>query len=144
MSKNSKIAMFPGSFNPFHLGHKEILIKAAKIFDHVYVVVTQNPDKPKQEDILINCENIKNEIKEFDNVSVLVNEHEFTAVFAQKIGANYLIRSARNLQDYNYELELAAGNKMLNKNLETILIFPDYKNITFSSTLERHRKLMKK
>ncbi|TNK91678.1 pantetheine-phosphate adenylyltransferase, partial [Mycoplasmopsis pullorum] len=55
----------------------------------------------------------------------------------------FIIRSGRDIQDFTYELELAAGNKILNPDLETILIIPNYDDIKFSSTLERHKEKLK-
>ncbi|PAK21491.1 pantetheine-phosphate adenylyltransferase [Mycoplasmopsis agassizii] len=146
MTEKRKIAIFPGSFNPFHRGHFLILKKALKLFDFIYVVITQNPDKTNSDYFDQAQKNIKKLITDqnLENVKVLINKNKFTAHLAKELGATFLIRSARNVIDYNYETELAAGNKMLNNDLETIIIFPDFEGITFSSTLERHQKYLDK
>ncbi|WP_027334914.1 pantetheine-phosphate adenylyltransferase [Mycoplasmopsis felifaucium] len=142
MSK--KVALYPGSFDPFHLGHLSVLKKALRIFDEIHVVVSINPDKENLDNIDERYLNVKNELKNFKNVFVSINKDDLTANIAKKNGANFIIRSARNDIDYNYELQLAAGNNLLNPELETVLIVPDYDKIEYSSTLVRHMEKLKK
>ncbi|MBD5789010.1 phosphopantetheine adenylyltransferase [Mycoplasma synoviae GX11-T] len=145
MNKNNlKKAIYPGSFDPIHKGHINIIKKAVKLFDYVYVIVSINPDKNNLTGIKTRFLNTKKKLSKFENVEVLLNEDDFIANIAKKHDCNYLIRSARNIKDYSYEIELAAGNKFLNSNLETILIMPDYENINYSSTLLRHGKKLNK
>ncbi|WP_338822769.1 pantetheine-phosphate adenylyltransferase [Mycoplasmopsis felifaucium] len=142
MSK--KVALYPGSFDPFHLGHLSVLKKALRIFDEIHVVVSINPDKENLDNIDERYLNVKNELKDFKNVFISINKDDLTANIAKKNGANFIIRSARNDIDYNYELQLAAGNNSLNPELETVLIVPDYDKIEYSSTLVRHMEKLKK
>nr|WP_041363911.1 pantetheine-phosphate adenylyltransferase [Mycoplasmopsis pulmonis] len=141
---NKKIAIFPGSFDPFHNGHKHILNKALALFDLVYLVITINPDKITKTSFDQRKTLLENEILDFDKsrVQVLVNKDSLTAEIAKKLGAKFIIRSARNDIDYQYELVLAAGNKKINNEVETILIFPDYDKIEINSTLIRHQKFI--
>lgn len=132
--KNS--AIFPGSFNPFHKGHLNVLMKALKIFDKVYLVISQNENK-EANNFKENYFLIKKMIGNLKNVEVLINQNKYTAELAKNLNVNFIIRSARNNLDYEYELDLASGNKLLNHNLETILIIPDQEYKTYSSTLER-------
>lgn len=140
---NKKIAIYPGSFDPLHQGHIQIIKKALKLFDFLYVIVSFNPDKNNQSDIQKRFNDVKDKLKDFSNIKVLKNTNRFTAEIANDLNANFIIRSARNINDFNYELELAAGNKKINDNLETILIVPDYDFINYSSTLLRHSKWIK-
>ncbi|EIE42146.1 phosphopantetheine adenylyltransferase [Mycoplasmopsis canis UFG4] len=129
-----KKAIYPGSFNPFHSGHKEVLKKALKIFDEIYILVAQNPDKEKN-DIEQNIKNIKLQINELQNVFIIENhKNKLTANIAKEMNINFLIRSARNNADYSYEFQLASINKSINNKLETILIIPDNQFLKYSST----------
>ncbi|WP_406613958.1 pantetheine-phosphate adenylyltransferase [Mycoplasma corogypsi] len=141
--KNKKIALFPGSFNPIHDGHLSIIKKAAKLFDFLYVAVTINPDKEKA-DIAKNTEIAIQEVKKLnlDNILVISNPNKFTADLARELNATYLVRSARNNIDYEYELEMAEANFQLNNQLQTILIFPDFDKIEYNSTILRHKEKM--
>ncbi|QDY87686.1 pantetheine-phosphate adenylyltransferase [Mycoplasma anserisalpingitidis] len=140
---NKKYAIYPGSFDPWHKGHMEILKKALKIFDAIFIIVSINPDKDNQSNIDKRFNNVKEKVKDLDNVEVLINKSGFIADIARELNVNFIIRSARNNTDFNYELELAAGNKTLNNELETILIMPNYEDINYSSTLERHKEKLK-
>ncbi|MBN3534573.1 pantetheine-phosphate adenylyltransferase [Mycoplasma procyoni] len=137
-------AIFPGSFDPFHSGHLNILQKAQKLFDYIYIIVTFNPDKDNNKDFEQKVQNVKEMTKELKNIEILVNQKELTGVLAKRLGVNFLIRSARDNIDFNYELELALGNKIVNSELETIIFFPDESTKTISSTLERHKRILGK
>lgn len=130
-----KKAIYPGSFDPLHEGHVSIIKKALKLFDVVYVVVTNNPEKTNQTDIGERLDKVKSLLAGFSGVVVDINENEMTADFAKNRDVSFLIRSARNQTDFNYELELAVANKHLNKTLETIIIVPDSLDVDFHSRL---------
>ncbi|VEU78243.1 pantetheine-phosphate adenylyltransferase [Mycoplasmopsis columbinasalis] len=136
-----KIALFPGSFNPIHEGHYAIIDKALKLFDQVVVLVSFNPDKNNLDNLEERFATVQAKLTHYgDKVVVLQNKNQLTADVARNLGIEFILRSARNDTDYSYELELAAGNKAVNPNLETILIIPDYDSINYSSTLIRHKK----
>ncbi|WP_029512930.1 pantetheine-phosphate adenylyltransferase [Mycoplasmopsis iners] len=139
-----KIGIYPGSFDPLHEGHLAIIKKALSLLDKLYVVVTYNPDKDNLSFINERFQKVSKALKNEDKIVVLLNKNKLTADLAKEIEAKFLIRSARNNLDYQYELELAAANKSLNSSLETILIFPNYKDINYSSTLERHLKKIRR
>jgi pantetheine-phosphate adenylyltransferase len=138
-----KIAIYPGSFNPFHKGHESIVEKALDIFDLVYIVVTKNPDKEPENNFAKNSKHIQSIFEGDEKVIVLINEVKFTGDLAKELKANFLIRSARTKIDFDYELNLANANNFINKSLETIILFPSYDHKDVSSTLIRHKKLMK-
>jgi len=129
-------AIFPGSFDPFTKGHLDILEQASKMFDKVIVAVAFNPEKKgflsieKRLHIINECvKNIQNvEVDSFDGLTVN---------YAEKKGANTLIRGIRNSKDFEYELELAQINKELNSDISTIFLTPKTENIFISSSAVR-------
>lgn len=135
-----KRAIYPGSFDPIHQGHISIVKKGLKIFDEIFVIVTNNPEKKHEKTINERYEEAKKQFASTPNVYVEINESNLTADIANQKGIEFLIRSARNQTDFDYELELAAGNKHLNNRLETILIIPDYSDVNFSSRLMKQLK----
>lgn len=135
-----KRAIYPGSFDPIHQGHISIVKKGLKIFDEIFVIVTNNPEKKHEKTINERYEEAKKQFASTPNVYVEINESNLTADIANQKGIKFLIRSARNQTDFDYELELAAGNKHLNNSLETILIIPDYSDVNFSSRLMKQLK----
>ncbi|MGL5205534.1 MAG: pantetheine-phosphate adenylyltransferase [Metamycoplasmataceae bacterium] len=138
-----KIAIYPGSFNPFHKGHISIINKALKLFDLIYVIVTLNPDKEINNDLTLNALSIKDHFINNDKVIVRINDDKLTATLASELGAEFIIRSSRDNLDFKYECHLANINNSLNHKLETILFFPEYNHKNISSTILRHKKKMK-
>ncbi|MCK5945701.1 MAG: pantetheine-phosphate adenylyltransferase, partial [Mycoplasmataceae bacterium] len=116
-----KKAIFAGSFDPIHKGHFKIIEKASKLFDELIVVVSNNPLKDKQGDVETRINNIKKDITT-NNVVVVSLDEEYLANFAKKHNVKYLVRSARNNVDFNYELDMAKVNSKINDYLETVLI----------------------
>lgn len=127
-------AIYPGSFDPIHKGHINIIKKASELFDKVFVVVSNNPEKEDQSPLLERFELVSKSI-DIDNVEVIVNDHKLTVDIAKQNGAKWIVRSGRNDIDFKYELELAAANKHISKDIETILIYPDFENVEYQSRL---------
>lgn len=92
-----KKGIYPGSFNPWTVGHEDILKKALKAFDEVTVVVMQNPEKSAGHEI------DENAIKALGNVKVIVTEDVRLEDIARKTKANAVIRGIRGGQDLDYE-----------------------------------------
>lgn len=130
-----KIAIYPGSFDPIHEGHMHIIKKSLDLFDKVIILVSNNKEKANQTNIDDRFNKVKELTKDIKNIEVHKNVDKTTAHWAKDKGIKFLIRSGRNDIDFKYELELAAANNYLNKNLETILIMPDYEKINFESRL---------
>lgn len=128
-----KTAVYPGSFDPITNGHLEMIERASRLFDKIYVLVSINPKKKyifsndeRREMIEKACEGIKNiEIVFYDSLVV---------DFAHKVNANCIIRGIRNHSDFDSEQQLAYYNNKLDSNIETILLFPTHKNLFVSST----------
>lgn len=129
-------AIFAGTFNPIHDGHIDIIKKATQLFDHLYIVIAHNPEKEKS-DLEARSEIVKNQIKEMDikNIEVLQLEKGLLADFAEKLNVEYLVRSARDGQDYDYELLMANQNHRLNDKLETVIIVPHNDKLEIRSSL---------
>ena len=100
-----KTALFPGSFDPFTLGHQAIVEDGLKIFDRIVVGIGSNSEKNG----LLTVENRKRLIEDLygddDRVTVAVYS-ELTGEFCRQIGASFLLRGMRNTVDYEYELSL--------------------------------------
>ena len=126
-------AIFAGSFDPPTFGHLNVIERAQKIFTEVHVVIAVNNNK----NYLFSGEERKLMMEEltqkWDNVfvntwnSLIVN-------YAEKIGANVLIRGVRNVSDFSYEFDLAVMNKGLNQKIETVFMVPDTKYFVLRSS----------
>jgi len=136
-----KIALFPGSFDPFTKGHENILLRGLKIFDKIIIAIGYNTAKHKRYFDVDSMVNYIEEIyKDRPEISVEIY-NELTAEFAKKHNANYLLRGLRNTTDFEYENSIAELNKNQNPELETVFLIttPIYAHISSSIIREVHR-----
>lgn len=121
-------AVFPGSFDPLTNGHLDLIKRASGLFEEVIVAIATNTAKqplfsPQEKMTLVNSA-----IKDLPNVSAVAIPSDLTVNVARKLGAKVIVRGVRNVQDFEYEQGIAAMNKQLAPDLETILLFarPEY------------------
>lgn len=117
-----KNAFFPGSFDPPTHGHLNIIERAARIFDKLYVVVAINESKQSLFSTEERLELIRDLTAHLPNVEV-VAWHGLVVDFVDRYGVCLMIRGVRALADFGYEFELAMTNKSLNRNIE-VIFFP--------------------
>ena len=129
------IAIYPGSFDPFTNGHMNVLNHAADIFDKVYVVIMEHPNKKRLIDVFTSQNLICKSIPDYhNNVEVVVAESNLIYKEANRLGCDYIVRGVRNNGlDYSYEENLAEFNKDVG-NINTIFIRADV-NKNVSSTM---------
>lgn len=129
-------AIFAGTFNPIHDGHIDIIKKATKLFDHLYIVIAHNPEKDKS-DLQARAKVVQRQIDDMgiENIEVLQLEKGLLADLAKDLYVQYLVRSARDGKDYDYELLMANQNHRLNDELETIIIVPHNDKLEIRSSL---------
>jgi pantetheine-phosphate adenylyltransferase len=132
-----RIAIYPGSFNPLHDGHINVVNKAIKLFDEVYVVASINVDKKNDVDVDEHVLKIKNQLPNDENIHVVANKEMFTVEFAESVGAQFIIRGLRSTDDFEKEIELYDANKMLNHNIETVYLLTDIDKREVSSSMMR-------
>lgn len=136
-----KIAIFPGSFDPFTKGHENILLRGLKIFDKIIIAIGYNTAKHKRYfEVESMVKYIEDLYKDKPEVSILIY-NELTAELAKKHNANYLLRGLRNTTDFEYENSIAELNKNQNPDLETVFLIttPIYAHISSSIIREVHR-----
>lgn len=128
-----KIAVYAGSFDPISNGHLDIIQRAAKLVDKLYVLVTKNIGKQSTftADERINM--IKSVI---NNENIIVDKTDDLVVrYAKKVNANIIVRGLRNIQDFESEISLYHYNKYLDPEIETIILFPSHRLTYLSSSL---------
>lgn len=132
----SKKALFPGTFDPFTMGHMDIVRRGLDLFDEVIVAIGVNAGKSH----LFSVEQRKEWLEElFQNntrVSVVVYEG-LTAKFAESIGAGYILRGLRTTWDFTYEQQIAFVNEEMAPKVQHVFIMSDQKNTSVSSTIVR-------
>ncbi|MCC6011965.1 pantetheine-phosphate adenylyltransferase [Candidatus Caldipriscus sp.] len=116
-----KRAVYPGTFDPFTLGHLDIVERAVKIFDDVIIAVANPRHKEPLLPIDVRKNLIIESVSHLKNVSVM--EFEGLLVdFLKKLGIRTVIRGLRAVSDYDYELKMAWINKKLYDEMETIFL----------------------
>jgi len=134
MTNNTKIALYPGTFDPITNGHIDLVQRAAKLFDQVIVAIASSSKKSPQftlekrielaQQVMSDCPNVT--VKGFD--ILLVD-------FAYQQKANILIRGLRAISDFEYEFQLASMNRKLAPDIESVFLMPADEYSFISSSL---------
>ena len=132
----NKIAVFPGSFSPFSLGHKAVVDSALTLFDKVIIAIGNNPEKNQYFSIEERQKWINDVYKDIPNISVERYEG-LTVDFCKTVNANFIVRGLRNSHDFRFERNIAQMNKELNAKIETIFIITPPELSHISSTILR-------
>ena len=131
-----KVIVFPGSFDPFTIGHESILRRALPLYDKAIVAIGANSDKKGFYDIEQRIEWINTIFADEPKVVVDVY-NELTVSYCQRIKATYILRGLRTSADFEYERVIAHMNKMMYPELETIFLLTDQNQSAVSSTVVR-------
>lgn len=135
MDKKLNIAVYPGSFDPITNGHTDIIKRASKIFDRVYVAVLKNSAKAAPMfTISERMELIERITGDYDNVYV----DTFSGLlveYMEKKGANVIIKGLRAISDFEYEFQMALTNRKIYPDAETVFLTTAAENMYLSSSL---------
>jgi pantetheine-phosphate adenylyltransferase len=130
MSK--RIAVYPGSFDPIHNGHLDIIERCRPLFDEVVVAVLVNDKKQP----LFTVEERMESIRESVGSDCRVESFSGLLVdFMDRVGGRAVIRGLRAVSDFEYELQMALMNRKLNPRVETVFMMPEEDYIYLSSRL---------
>ncbi len=126
-------AVYPGSFDPVSNGHLDIIRRAAKIFAHLYVLVSVNPNKQYLFTTEERVDMLKAATADIANVVIEASE-ELVVSYAQKKGNASIIRGVRNTNDCQAEITLYQFNHTINPEIETLVMFPSHNNLFVTSS----------
>ena len=130
-----RIAVFPGSFDPFTIGHYSIVKRALAFVDHIVVAIGVNGAKKSLFTVEKRQEIIRKAFAGDDRVSVRCYDC-LTVDFAQEIGATIILRGIRSISDFEYEKTIADANRRIS-GIDTILLFTEPQHSYISSTVVR-------
>ncbi|HEX3034085.1 MAG TPA: pantetheine-phosphate adenylyltransferase [Thermodesulfobacteriota bacterium] len=129
-----RVAIYPGSFDPFTNGHINIIERGIKVFDNIIVAVAHNVSKKTAFTLEERVEIMRELFK--DRPDVKVDYFEGLLVdYARKIGVNIVLRGMRTVSDFEYELQMALSNKTLYPGLDTIFMVTEGTYSHISSSL---------
>lgn len=132
----TKIAIYPGTFDPITYGHEDLIARAANIFTTVIVAIAKNAVKKPLFSLEQRIAMVQSATHKYHNVRV-VGFNNLLVDFAKEHNAHIIIRGVRISADFEYELQLANMNRVLDSNLETIFLTPSEKYAYVSSSLVR-------
>ncbi|HEY4875522.1 MAG TPA: pantetheine-phosphate adenylyltransferase [Puia sp.] len=131
-----RIALFPGTFDPITIGHLDIIDRSLPLFDKLIIGIGRNANKEP----MFSEEQRKSWIKKIykgnSKVDAIVYDG-LTITACEEVGANFILRGIRYVNDFEYEKAIADMNRALNKNIETVFLtcLPQYTSV--ASTLVR-------
>ena len=133
----SKIAIYPGTFDPITYGHIDVIKKALKLFDKIVVGVSDVSSKNylfnSEERIEIVNKALFKDLKLNKKKIIVVSFSSLTTDLCKKYKSNIILRGLRAVSDFEYEFQLAGMNRKLNQNIETIFLMSDVENQIISS-----------
>src|SRR5512139_3440209 len=129
-----KIAIYPGTFDPFHNGHLEIIRRALGTFDHIIVAVGANPEKEVLFTLEERLDMIANSIRGDTRIEYEAFEG-LTVKYAEKRRASAIIRGLRAVSDFEYEFQLALMNRKLSRKIETFFLMTAGRYLYVSSRI---------
>ena len=133
----SKIAIYPGTFDPITYGHIDVIKKALKLFDKIVVGVSDVSSKnylfSSDERIEIVNKALFKDLKLNKNKIAVVSFSSLTTDLCKKYKSNIILRGLRAVSDFEYEFQLAGMNRKLNNKVETVFLMSDVENQIISS-----------
>lgn len=131
-----KIAIFPGSFDPFTVGHESVVRRAASLFDRIIIMIGVNANKKSFFPIEKRIEWINRVFDDDPRISVDVYDG-LTVDFCKKTGAQYIIRGLRTSADFEFERAIAQVNKQMYPEIETVFLLTIPEHTPINSTIVR-------
>ena len=133
----SKVAIYPGTFDPITFGHIDVIKKGLKLFDKLVVAVSNGENKEylfsSDERIQIVKKALFSDLKLNKKKIEIISFTSLTTDLCRKYKSNIILRGLRAVSDFEYEFQLAGMNRKLNSNIETIFLMSDVENQIISS-----------
>jgi pantetheine-phosphate adenylyltransferase len=129
-----KVAIYPGSFDPFTNGHKNIIERGVRVFDQIIVAVAHNTSKKTVFTVEERVEILNEVFESRDNVKVDYFEGLLVEYIKTK-GTNIVLRGMRTVSDFEFEMQMALANKTLSSELETVFMVTDSEFSHISSSV---------
>jgi pantetheine-phosphate adenylyltransferase len=131
----SRVALYPGSFDPITLGHIDILERATGIFDRVVVSVLRNPEKQPLFSVEERVELIREATRPLDGDVEVDAFDGLTVEHAKQVGAIAIVRGLRAVSDFESEFQMALMNRRLDPDIHTVFLMTSAPNVFMSSAL---------
>tara|TARA_B100001029_G_scaffold140438_1_gene119784 strand:- start:476 stop:955 length:480 start_codon:yes stop_codon:yes gene_type:complete len=127
-----RIGIYPGSFDPIHKGHIDIINRATKLVDKLFIAVADSPHKNPLFNLDERKEMIENEFSKNSEIEVIAFNNLLVDL-ADSLNAQILIRGLRAVSDFEYEFQMLGMNRQLNSKIETVFLMADAQRQSISS-----------
>ena len=127
-----RIGIYPGSFDPIHKGHIDIINRATKLVDKLFIAVADSPHKNPFFSLDERKEMIEEEFSKETGIEV-ISFNNLLVDLADSLNAKILIRGLRAVSDFEYEFQMLGMNRKLNSNIETVFLMADAQRQSISS-----------
>lgn len=127
-----RAGIYPGSFDPIHKGHIDIINRATKLVDKLYIAVADSPHKSPLFSLDERKEMIENEFASEKSIEVIAFDNLLVDL-ANSLNAKVLIRGLRVVSDFEYEFQMLGMNRQLDSNIETVFLMADAQRQSISS-----------
>tara|TARA_B100000965_G_scaffold385084_1_gene385976 strand:+ start:206 stop:688 length:483 start_codon:yes stop_codon:yes gene_type:complete len=134
---NHKTVIYPGTFDPIHMGHIDIVERASRIFDEVIIAIAVNIDKNPLFTIQERMDLADGATSHLKNIKTLSTEG-LIADFAKEHSACGLIRGLRHVSDFEFEFQMATMNNHLNPDVSTLLMVTSDKYVHINSSMVKN------
>ena len=135
----TKIAIYPGTFDPITFGHIDLITKGLKVVDKIIVAISNTINREYLFSVEERIELVRNalykDLKYKKNKVQIISFSSLTTALCKKYNANLILRGLRAVSDFEYEFQLAGMNKRLNSKIETIFLMANIENQVISSSL---------
>ncbi len=133
----SRVAVFPGSFDPMTMAHLDVARRAASLFDRLIIGVLHNPKKAPLFSVEERVAMIRSAVAEFGEHVEVSSFDGLTVEFAERNGAGFIVRGLRAVSDFEAELQMAHTNRRLERSVDTVFLMTALEFGYLSSTLAK-------
>ncbi len=133
-----RVGLYPGTFDPAHNGHLDIISRAVKLVDKLVIGVAGSPGKNPLFTLEERVEILTEETRECAKlaiIEVVPYDRQLTIQLARDVGAKILIRALRAVKDFEFEFQITSMNQVMDRELETVFLMADPRHQAIASSL---------
>jgi len=133
----TRVGLYPGTFDPIHNGHTDIIGRAVKLVDKLVLGVARDTGKTMMFDLDERVAMVEEAVDPFrKSTEIVVQPYEgLTTHFAREIGAGIMVRGLRAMADFEFEFAITAMNQQLDRDIETVFLMADPRHLAIASRL---------